>query len=257
LNKFLGFILNFLFSHYFKFFYKKLNYLKKYIYLKYSNKIKLSLQILTKQNSVVNNFIAELRDKKIQEDGLRFRWNLEKAGEILAYEISKKFKYEKILIQTPLGTSQMQVMQNSPYIVTILRAGIPFYKGFINIFNHSESGFIGAYRSDQKMNHQFEIEMGYTAIGDVDNKSVILVDPMIATGKSILKAVNHILKYGHPSRLYIAALIGAWEGYHYLVENIKIPVEFWFGDIDEHLNDKSYIIPGLGDAGDLSFGKKL
>jgi len=219
----------------------------------------LSLHILTKQNSVVNNFIAELRDKKIQEDGLRFRWNLEKTGEILAYEISKKFDYEKMLIKTPLGTSEMEIMKQFPYIITILRAGIPFFKGFINIFNHAESGFIGAYRSNQDHNkkHQFEIEMGYTAIGNVNNKPVILVDPMVATGKSILKAVEYIMNYGQPSRLYIAALIGAWEGYHYLAKNIKIPVEFWFGDIDEHLDDKSYIIPGLGDVGDLSFGKKL
>ena len=217
----------------------------------------MSLHILTKQNSVVNNFIAELRDKKIQEDGLRFRWNLEKTGEILAYEISKKFEYEKRLIETPLGTSEMKIMKQFPYIITILRAGIPFYKGFINIFNHSESGFIGAYRSNHKNNQQFEIEMGYTAIGDVNDKAVILVDPMIATGKSVLKAIDYILNYGQPSRIYIAALIGAWEGYHYLAKNIKIPVEFWFGDIDEHLDDKSYIIPGLGDAGDLSFGKKI
>lgn len=217
----------------------------------------MSLHILTKQNSIVNNIISELRDKKIQEDGLRFRWNMEKAGEILAYEISKKFDYEKILIETPFGTSQMKIMTHHPYIITILRAGIPFYKGFINIFNHSESGFIGAYRSNQKKNHQFEIEMGYTAIGDVNNKPVILVDPMIATGKSILKAVHHILNYGQPTRFFVAALIGAREGYHYLKNNIQIPTEFWFGDIDEDLNDKSYIIPGLGDAGDLSFGMKL
>jgi uracil phosphoribosyltransferase len=182
---------------------------------------------------------------------------MEKTGEILAYEISKRFEYEERTIETPLGTSRMQIMKDPPYIITILRAGIPFYKGFINIFNHSESGFIGAFRSNQNKSHQFEIELGYTAIGDVNNKPVILVDPMIATGRSIIKAVNYILNYGQPARIFIAALIGAREGYHYLQNKIKIPAEFWFGDIDENLNDKSYIVPGLGDAGDLSFGKKL
>jgi uracil phosphoribosyltransferase len=217
----------------------------------------LSLHILTEQNSIVNNFIAELRDKRLQKDGMRFRWNMERTGEIMAYEISKHFEYEQKSIETQLGTSNMALVKDAPYIITILRAGIPFYKGFINIFDQSESGFIGAFRSDQDENNQFEIEMGYTAIGDVNNKKVILVDPMVATGKSILKAANYIMKYGQPAKMYVAALIGAREGYEYLKNNLKMPVEYWFGDLDDELNDKSYIVPGLGDAGDLCFGEKL
>jgi uracil phosphoribosyltransferase len=217
----------------------------------------LSLHILTEQNSVANNFIAELRDKKLQEDSMRFRLNMVKMGEIMAFEISKQLSYTQKSIRTPLGISKMNIMKDPPYIITILRAGIPFYQGFINIFDQAESGFIGAFRSDRDENNQFEIEMGYTAIGDVNSKQVILVDPMIATGKSILKAVNFIQKYGHPERLFIAALIGARQGYEYLINNMKIPAEYWFGALDNGLNDQSYIVPGLGDAGDLCFGKKL
>jgi uracil phosphoribosyltransferase len=216
----------------------------------------LSPHILTNQNSVVNNLIAELRDKTVQQDSMRFRLNMERIGEIMAYEISKTFEYRQQSIQTSLGTSKMNILEDPPYIITILRAGIPFYQGFIRIFDHAESGFIGAFRSDRDENNQFEIEMGYTAIGDVNKKRVILVDPMIATGKSIFKAVNFILKYGIPDKLYIAALIGAREGYEYLKNNIKMPVEYWFGDMDENLDNKAYIIPGLGDAGDLCFGEK-
>ena len=216
----------------------------------------LSIHILTDQNSIVNNLIAELRDKNIQKDAFRFRWNMEKIGELLAYEISKHLEYENIQIDTPLGTSRMRITKSAPYIIAILRAAIPFFNGFISIFNRSESGFIGAARSDQDENFKFEIEMGYTAIGDVNNKEVVLVDPMIATGKSILKAVDYIMKFGRPSRIFIAAIIGAKSGYNFLRENLKTPVEYWFGDIDNELNDKSYIIPGLGDAGDLCFGKK-
>ena len=192
----------------------------------------MSLHILTDQNSLVNNLIAELRDKTVQQDSMRFRLNMERVGEILAYEISKTFVYTKQSIQTSLGTAKMNLLEDPPYIITILRAGIPFYQGFIKIFDHAESGFIGAYRSDRDENNQFEIEMGYTAIGDVNKKQVILVDPMIATGKSIYKAVNFIMKYGIPDKLYIAALIGAREGYEYLKKNIKMPVEYWFGDMD-------------------------
>jgi len=217
----------------------------------------LTLHILTDNNSIANNLIAELRDKDIQDDGLRFRWNMERLGEIMAYEISKQFHFEFIKIQTPLGTSNMKIIKQSPYIITILRAGIPFYQGFINIFKQADSGFIGAFRANHENNHQFDIKMGYTAIGEINDKNIILVDPMIATGKSVLKSINHILSYGLPKKIFIAALIGSKEGYELLREHIKIPVEFWFGDMDNQLDKKFYIIPGLGDAGDLSFGKKL
>jgi uracil phosphoribosyltransferase len=182
---------------------------------------------------------------------------MEKTGEIMAYEISKQFEYQEILIGTPLGKSKMNIIKKSPYIIAILRAAIPFYNGFINMFNHSESGFIGAYRSDQDENNDFNIEMGYTAIGDVNQKDIILVDPMIATGKSIVKAIDHILRFGQPKKIYIAAIIGAESGYNFLKNHLTVPVEYWFGDLDKELNDNSYIVPGLGDAGDLSFGKKL
>jgi uracil phosphoribosyltransferase len=205
----------------------------------------------------VNGFIAEMRDRDLQKDGLRFRRNMEKTGEIMAYEISKRLTYEAKEVVTPLGISTMKLMKDPPYLITILRAGIPFYQGFIHVFDKADSGFIGAFRSDRDENNHFEIEMGYTAIGNVKNRQVILVDPMVATGKSVLKAVNFIKNYGQPAKIFIAALIGARPGYQYLRDNITIPAEFWFGTMDEDLNDKSYIVPGLGDAGDLCFGEKL
>ncbi len=217
----------------------------------------MTLHILTDNNSIANNLIAELRDKNIQQDRLRFRWNMERLGEIMAYEISKQFHFDSISIETPLGSSKMRIIQQPPYIITILRAGIPFFQGFINIFNHAESGFIGAFRSGQGDQNQFDIKMGYTAIGEIDKRNIILVDPMIATGRSVLKAIDHILLYGLPKKIFIAALIGSKVGYGLLQEHIKIPVECWFGDMDVQLDKKFFIVPGLGDAGDLCFGEKL
>jgi len=216
----------------------------------------VELFLLSDFNSLANNYIAELRDIDIQKDRMRFRQNMEKIGEILAYEISRNLEYEKIKIKTSLGNSNISVIKESPYLITIMRAGIPFYQGFLNFFDKSESGFIGAFRSEFDEKQQFDIDMGYMAVGEIDGKEVILIDPMLATGKSIIKAINQLLKKGTPKVIHIVALIASRQGYEYIRKNISVPSKIWIAAMDEKLNDKSYIVPGLGDAGDLCYGKK-
>jgi len=216
----------------------------------------VDLFLLSDANSLANNYIAELRDANIQTDSMRFRKNMERLGEILAYELSKNLEYKEVDIQTPLGKSTASVIKTSPYLITIMRAGIPFFQGFLNFFDKADCGFIGAYRSDYDTNQQFEIDMDYMAIGEVDDKEIIIVDPMLATGKSIVKSINQILKKNKPKKIHIVALIAAKQGYEYVKKNIEISSQFWIAAMDDQLNDKSYIVPGLGDAGDLSYGKK-
>lgn len=216
----------------------------------------MELFLLSEFNSLANNYIAELRDIDIQKDSMRFRQNMERIGEILAYEISKDLEYEKIELKTSLGKSNLSVIKESPYLITIMRAGIPFYQGFLNFFDKSESGFIGAFRSEPDEKNQFNIDMDYIAVGEIKGKEVILIDPMLATGKSVIKAVNRLLKKGTPKVIHIVALIASRQGYEYVKKNISVTSKIWIAAMDEKLNDKSYIVPGLGDAGDLCYGKK-
>jgi uracil phosphoribosyltransferase len=181
---------------------------------------------------------------------------MERLGEILAYEISKDLGYKEVVIKTPLGESKTSLISESPYLITIMRAGIPFYQGFLNFFEKSESGFIGAFRSDYNENQHFDIDMGYIAVGDIQGKEVILVDPMLATGKSMVKAIARLLKKGLPKKVHIAALIASRQGFEYVKNNISVSSKVWIGAMDEDLNNKSFIVPGLGDAGDLCYGKK-
>ena len=216
----------------------------------------MELFLLSDFNSLANNYIAELRDVDVQKDRMRFRQNMERIGEILAYEISKDLEYQKIEIKTSLGNSNISVFKQSPYLITIMRAGIPFYLGFLNFFEKSESGFIGAFRSEFDDKQQFEIDMGYMAVGEITDKEIILIDPMMATGKSVIKAINQLLKKGTPKVFHIVALVASRQGYEYVKKNITVPSKIWIAAMDEKLNDKSYIVPGLGDAGDLCYGKK-
>jgi uracil phosphoribosyltransferase len=216
----------------------------------------VELFLLSEFNSLANNYLAELRDVNIQADSMRFRKNMERIGEILAYEISKDLEYSEVEIKTPLGESKTSLISKYPYLITIMRAGIPFYQGFLNFFERSESGFIGAFRSEYDENQHFNIDMGYMAIGDIQGKELILVDPMLATGKSIVKAVNQILKMGLPKMIHIVALIASKQGFEYVKNNVSVSSKIWIATMDKDLNDKSYIVPGLGDAGDLCYGKK-
>ncbi len=211
--------------------------------------------VLEENNSVGNQFIAELRDLSIQGDRLRFRKNLERLGEIFAYEISKSFHYQLKEIQTPLAITQSKVPSYNPVIFAVLRASLPFYNGFLNFFDKAESGFIGAFREEGT--EEITINLGYHASPNLEGKTIILADPMLATGKSFIRSIESILLYGKPEIIHIAAIIASPEGIQYIKNNIKIPFKLWIGAVDQSLNEKSYIVPGLGDAGDLAFGEKI
>lgn len=212
--------------------------------------------VLVEQNSIANQFLAELRHQEIQKDKARFRHNLERVGEILAYEISKTLDYQVEKITTPLGVAHTHLPKSYPILACIMRAGFPFYQGFLRFFDSSESAFIGAFRGKTKEDEQFDIELHYSAAPHLHDKSLIIIDPMLATGKSIILAYKQLLSYGVPLSVHIASVIASREGIHHLSSQIP-HAKIWVGEVDAELNKKFYIVPGLGDAGDLAFGEKL
>ena len=211
--------------------------------------------VLSDQASVANHFLSELRDKTIQKDRMRFRQNMERLGEIMAYEISKKMSFESRRVETPLGRSSLQLLNEPPVLITILRAGVPFHQGFLNMFDHADCGFIGAYREEGK--NDVAVTMEYMSIPSIDERAVILIDPMLATGRSVVDAHRRLLNNGTPAHLYIVSVVAAPEGIRLLKDNIAAPYSLWTCAVDEKLNSSFYIVPGLGDAGDLSYGAKL
>jgi uracil phosphoribosyltransferase len=215
------------------------------------------MYILTKNNSIANHFLAELRSEEIQKDSMRFRKNLERLGEILAYEISKTFPYHKAHVKTPLGKAPVNLMNQNPVLATILRAGIPFYQGFLNYFDKSGSAFVAAYRASEIAGREIEVKMEYFASPSLKGQTLILIDPMLATGKSLWQTYESLVsKYGKPGTLHVASVIASRPGIEFLKSRLQ-DFSLWVGDVDDELNDKSYIVPGLGDAGDLAFGAKL
>lgn len=211
--------------------------------------------VLNSNNSIANQFLYELRDAATQKDRLRFRKNLERLGEILAYEISKVLKFKSTTARTPLGESSINLIDEQPVLITILRAGLPFFQGLLNFFDHADSGFIGAFRTEGK--DQLTIKLEYVATTSLEGRTVLLIDPMLATGRSIIDSVNAILRNGKPSHIHIVSLVAAPEGIQHLKENLTLPYTLWTCAVDQKLNPQFYIVPGLGDAGDLSFGDKL
>lgn len=226
-----------------------------YLYIYKSYKFNCMVFNLSEQNSIANQFLAELRDKQIQQDSMRFRKNLERLGEIMAYEVSKVLPYTTKAIETPLGMARLNVLKSEPVLLTILRAGLPYFQGFLNFFDQATCGFIGAYR--QEGEHELAIRLNYLTSPSLEGKEVILIDPMLATGKSITDSVKHLLKRGVPRHLHIVALVAAPEGIKHLAEELALPYSLWTCSIDEKLDDQYYIVPGLGDAGDLCFGEKI
>lgn len=210
--------------------------------------------ILSAQPSIANQFLAELRNVQVQKDSMRFRKNLERLGEILAYEVSKTISYQTKEVVTPLDNIHMALPADQVVLVAVLRAALPFYQGFLNFFDQAESGFIGAFREEGA--EKITVHLGYHTSPSLDNKVLILVDPMLATGQSCVAALQTLLQHGKPKAIHLVAAIAAPEGVNYLAENIPQPYSLWLGSLDEKLNDKAYIIPGLGDAGDLAFGEK-
>jgi len=217
--------------------------------------VDLIMFILSDQPSIANQFLAELRDIHTQQDRMRFRKNLERLGELLAYEVSKTLNYQTKEVQTPLESTQMELPVDQVVLVAVLRAALPFYQGFLNSFDQAESGFIGAFR--QEDGGEIGVNLGYHASPQLDNKVLILVDPMLATGTSCVTALKTLLEHGTPKAIHIVAAFAAPEGVEYLSSHLNISYNLWLGTLDEKLNSKSYIVPGLGDAGDLAFGEKL
>jgi uracil phosphoribosyltransferase len=211
---------------------------------------------LGEQNSIFNQFIAEIRDKDVQKDSLRFRRNLERIGEIFAYEISRRFQYIPSEVQTPLGTALVPKMNSQPVVSSILRAGLPIHQGFLNVLDTAENIFITAYRKYEK-DGSFQISFENISGPCVTDKDVILVDPMLATGASMVLAYKAILQKGEPNHTHIVSVIASKEGLDYLQRHLTgKKVTVWVGAIDDHLTSKAYIVPGLGDAGDLAYGCK-
>lgn len=211
--------------------------------------------ILNQNNSIANQFLAELRNVHIQKDRLRFRKNLERVGEILAYEVSKALPYRPRTITSPLAELETHLLKEQPVVIAVLRAAVPFYQGVLNFFDHADSGFIGAYRQENDKN--IEISLNYLAAPDLTGKTLIMVDPMLATGKSFLKSIEALEGHGQPKQIEILSAFAAPEGIAYIKENLNLPHRLWIGALDEKLNQQSYIVPGLGDAGDLAFGPKI
>lgn len=211
---------------------------------------------LLDQNSIANKFIAELRDVNVQKDMMRFRRNIERIGEILAYELSKELSYKKTSVTTPLGTAETVVYKEDIVICSILRAGIPLHNGLLNYFDTAENTFISAYRHHIS-EKEFEIKVEYLASPSLEGKTVILADPMLATGGSFVSVYEALKLMGTPANIHLVSVIGARPGIEFVTRKFPENSKLWIAAIDEELNNHGYIIPGLGDAGDLSFGSKL
>jgi uracil phosphoribosyltransferase len=210
---------------------------------------------LSKTSSIANNFIAEMRDESIQKDSMRFRRNLERLGEFFAYEISKTLKYTEADIQTPLGIAKCNVLTEQPVLATILRAGLPMQQGMLNVFDKADCAFITAYRKTKKSG-DFIIQMEHISAPDLEGKTVILVDPMLATGLSMVLCAKELINRYKVDKLHLVAAIASTEGVKHVKANLP-KANLWLGAVDDEMTSKSYIVPGLGDAGDLAFGVKV
>lgn len=212
---------------------------------------------LSEEHSILNSFIAEIRDIAIQQDRMRFRRNIERIGEVLGYEMSKTLAFKSKTIQTPLGEKPTDIYQNDIVLCSILRAGVPLHNGLLNYFDDAENAFISAYRHHKHNPETFEIVVEYLACPDLNGKTLILADPMLATGQSMVATFEALKPFGTPKEIHLVSVIGAQAGVDFVNSHFNKDSHLWIATIDEQLNDKGYIIPGLGDAGDLAFGKKL
>lgn len=211
---------------------------------------------LSDQHSLVSNWVSELRDVNIQVDRLRFRRNLERIGEIAAYEISKELEWTEIEIQTPLGIHNSKVLMEQPVLATILRAGLPLHAGMLNYFDKADNAFISAYRKHHR-DGSFQINLEYMSCPSLNDRVVIISDPMLATGSSLVKTINFMKAENSITKIHIVVAIACTVGIEYIHRECGADVKIWCGDIDDELTAKGYIVPGLGDAGDLAFGTKM
>jgi uracil phosphoribosyltransferase len=209
---------------------------------------------LSEQFSILGNWISEIRDEAVQKDRLRFRQNLMRIGEVAAYEISKTLPWVEKEVQTPLGIAIVKVLREQPVITTILRAGLPMHQGLLNFFDQADNGFISAYRKHQR-DGSFEISLEYVSCPELEDRVVIISDPMLATGASLVKTIQYLREEGHPSEIHVVVAIACTVGIEFVLRS-EPQARIWCGAIDDELTAKGYIVPGLGDAGDLAFGTK-
>jgi uracil phosphoribosyltransferase len=211
---------------------------------------------LSQQHSLVSNWVSELRNVQIQQDRMRFRRNLERIGEVAAYEISKQLDYHEVEVTTPLGVHSSKVLKSQPVLTTILRAGSPLHHGMLNYFDQADNAFVSAYRKHLP-NGSFEIALEYMSCPPIEGRVLILCDPMLATGASIVKTIEVMKEEGLPSQIHVVCAIASSVGLDYVARACGAQVTIWCGDIDEEITAKGYIVPGLGDAGDLAYGMKM
>ncbi len=217
----------------------------------------IKINNLEKTDSVFNQYMAELRDAVIQQDRMRFRRNLERIGQIMAYEISKSFEYDDEEVTTPLGIKQIRTMHEQPVITTILRAGLPFHNGMLSMFDQADSAFIAAYRKYDKNEEDSEIRVEYFSSPDIEDRVLIVCDPLLATGESIVKTLNGLMEDMMPKEIFIAVAVASQDGLDYVERTMsRLPVTIWVGSIDEELTARAYVVPGIGDVGDLAYGEK-
>lgn len=211
---------------------------------------------LSNKHSLLTNWIAELRDVNVQGDRMRFRRNLQRIGEIAAYEISRELPFEEVEIQTPLGVHKSKLLQQQPVLATVLRAGLPLHQGMLNYFDKADNAFISAYRK-HNADGSFEICLDYMSCPSLDNRIVIISDPMLATGASLVKTINVMKAESKPAEIYVVCAIASAAGIEFIHKECGNDIKIWCGDIDTELSPKGYILPGLGDAGDLAYGTKM
>ncbi len=217
----------------------------------------MTIHNLDTNNSILLKFIAEIRDTNTQKDKLRFRRNIERIGEILGYELSKHLNYKTKTITTPLGKKDMPQVENDLILCSILRAGLPLHQGLLNYFDDAENAFISAYRKHLNNSDEFEIVVEYLASPSLENKTLLLADPMLATGSSMISVYETLKKLGTPKQIHIIAVIGALDGINYIKDKFPENTHLWIATVDDTLNEHGYIVPGLGDAGDLAYGTKV
>ncbi|MBF7092747.1 uracil phosphoribosyltransferase [Flavobacterium sp. ALJ2] len=217
----------------------------------------MQIHYLSENNSVLNHFLGQIRNIKVQNDSMRFRRNIERIGEIMAYEISKDLSYKNVEIETPLGIKNTTEIDEKLILCSILRAGLPLHIGFLNYFDEAENGFVSASRHHPNNDDEFVILVEYQALSSINNKTVLLIDPMLATGQSIVAVYQKLIQNGAPKEMHLAVVIAAPEGVAYLEKHLPDSCHLWIAALDSNLNEKNYIVPGLGDAGDLAYGNKL
>jgi len=218
--------------------------------------MKTDIHDLGSSHSIFNQFMSEIRDTGIQQDRMRFRRNIERIGEIFAYEISKHLSHEARQVETPLGLAQCEVLTEQPVLATILRAGLPLHQGLLNYFDQAENTFISAYRKHEGDEAHFEVEIEYLSSPPLGGKTVILCDPMLASGSSMVLAYQALLARGRPAAVHVVTIIASDEGLRFARRHLPPGTTFWVGSVDPEMTNRKYIVPGLGDAGDLAFGAK-